>query len=86
MNLPGVSLVEVALAATYRQLGDRDAAERLVRALLALRPDYGAIARVELLKWFDADTTAQLIDGLRQAGLDVPSSSVDGQSAANPHQ
>jgi len=71
MNLPGVALVEVALAATYGRLGDRDAAGRPVRALLALKPDYGAIARVELLKWFDGDTTAQLIDGLSQAGLDV---------------
>ena len=27
MNLPGVALVEVALAATYGKLGDRDAAD-----------------------------------------------------------
>ena len=37
----------------------------------ALRPDFAAIARVELQKWFDADTDAQLIDGLRKAGLDI---------------
>jgi adenylate cyclase len=71
MNLPGVALVEVALAATYGRLGDSDAARRPVRALLALKPDYGAIARVELLKWFDGDTTTQLMEGLSQAGLDV---------------
>ena len=37
----------------------------------ALRPDYAAIARVELQTLFDADTDAQLIDGLRNAGLDI---------------
>ena len=37
----------------------------------ALRPDYAAIARVELPTVFDAGTDAQLIDGLRNAGLDI---------------
>jgi len=37
----------------------------------ALRPDYAAIARVELQTLFDADTDAQLIDGQRNAGLDI---------------
>ena len=37
----------------------------------ALRPDYAAIARAELQTLFDADTDAQLIDRLRNAGLDI---------------
>ncbi len=73
MNLPGVSLVEVALAATYGQLGEGEAAgARAVRDLLALKPDYAAVAHQELGKWFDAETTERLIDGLRKAGLAVP--------------
>ena len=40
-------------------------------ASMTPRPDYAATARVELQKWFDADTTAQLIDDLRKAGLDI---------------
>ena len=71
MNLPGVSLVDVALAATYGQLGDGEAARQAIRELLAGKPDYAAIARQELEKWFDAEIVAHLIDGLRKAGLDI---------------
>ena len=55
MNLPGVSLVAVALAATYGQLGDVAPARQAVRELLAIQPDYAAVAGQELDKWFDAD-------------------------------
>jgi len=72
MNLPGVSLVEVALAATYGQLAEREGARNSIRELLALKPDYAAVARQELGKWFDVAITEQLLDGLRKAGLDVP--------------
>ncbi len=71
MNLPGVSLVDVALAATYAQLGDGEAARHAIRELLAIRPDYAAIARQELGKWFDVEIVEHLLDGLRKAGLDV---------------
>ena len=53
MNMPGVSLVDVALAAAYGQLGDGVAARHAIRELLAIKPDYAAIARQELGKWFD---------------------------------
>ena len=71
MNLPGVSLVEVALAATYGQLADGEAARHAIRDLLAIRPDYAAMARQELGKWFDGEIVEHLLDGLRKAGLDV---------------
>ena len=45
-----------------------------MRELLALKPDYAAVARQELGKWFDADTVEHLLEGLRKAGLDVPQS------------
>ena len=71
MNLPGVSLVDVALAATYAQLGDSEAARHAIRELLAIKPDYAAMARQELGKWFDVEIVEHLLDGLRKAGLDV---------------
>jgi TolB-like protein/Flp pilus assembly protein TadD len=71
MNLPGVSLVAVALAATYGQLGDVAPARQAVRELLAIQPDYAAVAGQELDKWFDADMVQHLLQGLGKVGLDV---------------
>ena len=68
MNLPGVSLVAVALAATYGQLAP---ARQAVRELLVIQPDYAAVARQELDKWFDADMVQHLLQGLGKASLDV---------------
>ena len=84
MNLPGVSLVEVALAATYGQLGDGAAARQAVRELLALKPDYPAIARRELGKWFDAEIVEHLVEGLRKAGLDVAIETAAPGTSASP--
>jgi serine/threonine protein kinase/Tfp pilus assembly protein PilF len=53
MNMPGVSLVYVALAAAYGQLGELDAARDAVRQLLALRPDFKLAAGTELEKLWD---------------------------------
>ena len=36
-------------------------------------PDIGQTARGEFGKWFDAELVEHLIDGLRKAGLEVPS-------------
>ena len=71
INLPGVPLVDVALAATHGQLGQLKPAGDALRNLLAARPDYARIARVELGKWFDREIVEHLIDGLRKAGLDA---------------
>ena len=43
-----------------------------LRELLALKPDFAAIARDEFGKWYLPQLVEQLIDGLRKAGLDVP--------------
>jgi hypothetical protein len=42
-----------------------------VRDLLALVPDYAAVARQELGKIWDAQLVEHLIDGLRKAGMDI---------------
>ena len=72
LNMPGYFNAAAALAAAFGQLGDREASQRAVKDLLALRPDYAEAAREEFEKYFDRELVEHLIDGLRKAGLDVP--------------
>ena len=69
MNMPGVSLVYVALAASYGQLGEREAAREAVSELLAVRPDFQTVARAELEKLWDSELVDRLMEGLGKAGL-----------------
>ncbi|HXP82026.1 MAG TPA: protein kinase [Verrucomicrobiae bacterium] len=71
LNMPGFWRTHLALAAVYGQLGEREAARNAVRELLAIRPDFAAVARVELGKWWDPELIEHLVDGLRKAGLEV---------------
>lgn len=75
MNMPDFPLAHVALAAAHGQLGDRAGGARAIRDLLALRPDYAALAENELGKIWEASLTAALVDGLRKAGLEIGSAS-----------
>jgi tetratricopeptide (TPR) repeat protein len=70
IDMPGFPLASVALAATYGQLGELDAARKALRELLELKPRYPAEARTELGKIWDPQLVEQLIDGLRKAGLE----------------
>jgi TolB-like protein len=72
ISMPGFSLGQVALAAAYGQLGEAEAGQAAVRELLALKPNYAAVARHELGKVCSPTLVEQLIDGLRKAGLDIP--------------
>jgi tetratricopeptide (TPR) repeat protein len=71
VNMPGFWRTHLALAAAYGQLGEQEAARRAVRDLLTIRPDFAAVAREELGKWWDAELIELLIDGLRKAGLEI---------------
>ena len=48
-------------------------AAKSLRELLALRPDFAAIARSEIGKWLgsDPDLVEHFVEGLRKAGLSV---------------
>jgi hypothetical protein len=59
------------LAAALGQLGQREAAHKVVQDLLALRPDFAAVARREYAKWYDLEDIEHLVDGLRKAGLEI---------------
>ena len=71
VNMPGHFHQQIVLVAAYSHLGEREAAQRALQDLLALRPDFALIAREELGKWFLPDLVEHLIDGLRQAGLEI---------------
>jgi adenylate cyclase len=73
LNLPGFPGMHSALAATYGQLGELEAARKALRELLALVPNFAAIARPALTQkmWFDPEMVERMLDGLRKAGLEI---------------
>ena len=73
INMPDFFWTNVVTAAAYGQLGEREAAGKALRELLALKPDFAVIAREEPGKWFDPELVEHLMDGLRKAGLPIPS-------------
>ena len=84
VNLPGYFHGHSARAATFGQLGCIEDAQKALREVLALRPNFASEARHEYAKWYDRDQVEQLVDGLRKAGLDIPdeSKSVDAASVS----
>jgi TolB-like protein/Flp pilus assembly protein TadD len=79
--MPGQYYSHALFAALHGQLGDREAAGRHLREVLDLRPDFAGIARDQFGKWYLPELVEQLIDGLRKAGLDLPSKDAAGASA-----
>ena len=63
--------LQLILAAAFGQLGERESAQKALKELFALRPDFAATAREEFGKWFDPELVEHLIDGLRKAGLEI---------------
>ena len=71
-NLPGYFHAHAARAATLGKLGRKEEAQKALQELLALRPDFAAVARQEYAKWYEAEHIEQMIDGLRKAGMEFP--------------
>jgi TolB-like protein/tetratricopeptide (TPR) repeat protein len=71
VNMPGFWRTQAAFAAAYGQLGELDAAQKAVRELLGIKPDFAVVAREELGKWWDEELVGHIIDGLRKAGLAI---------------
>jgi TolB-like protein/predicted Ser/Thr protein kinase len=74
VNMPAFWRTHFALAAAYGQLGEQEAARNAVQELLTIRPDFAVTGRDELRKWWNAELTEHLIEGLRKAGLEIASS------------
>jgi serine/threonine protein kinase/tetratricopeptide (TPR) repeat protein len=71
INMPGFWRTNLALAAAYGQLGEREAAENALKELLALRSEFATGARAELAKWWEPGLVEHLMEGLRKAGLET---------------
>jgi TolB-like protein len=71
VNMPAFWRTHAAFAAAYGQLGELEAARNAGRDLLAIKPDFAALAREELGKWWDAELVEHLVEGLRKAGLEI---------------
>jgi len=69
VQMPGYFWVPATCAAAYGQLGDREAAQKAIKELLAIRPDFATAARREFGKWFEPELVEHFIEGLRKAGL-----------------
>jgi TolB-like protein/Tfp pilus assembly protein PilF len=80
IQMPGYFWTPVFCAAAYGQLGEREAARKAVAELLAIRPDFGSTVREEFGKWHEPELVEHWIDGLRKAGLEIPS----GEETAAP--
>ena len=72
VNLHGYFHAQAARAATLGKLGRKEEAQKALQELLALRPDFAAVARQEYAKWYEAEHIEQMIDGLRKAGMEFP--------------
>ncbi len=71
LNTPGSFYQHAVLTMCYAQLGEMDSAHKSLRAMLALKPDYGQVARQLHGKWIQPDLVERLMDGLRKAGLEI---------------
>jgi TolB-like protein/Tfp pilus assembly protein PilF len=81
-NMPGFFHAHALRAAALGQLGQREAAQRAVQELLAVRPDFAATVRRDYGKWWDAKTVDHLVEGLRKAGLEIPDDAKQTSSGA----
>jgi serine/threonine protein kinase/tetratricopeptide (TPR) repeat protein len=73
-NVPGFFWTNVMLSAAHAQLGEAEAAHHAVRDLLAQKEGFAESARDTIEKWLDPQLSADLIEGLRKAGLEIESS------------
>ena len=85
VNMPGYYWPHAMLAISYGQLGEKERARAALRELHALIPDFGAIAREEFDKWYDAELTEHLLDGLRKAGLEIPEDPAKSRPVTGDH-
>lgn len=73
INLPGNYMIQAALTATYGMLGEHQKAQQALAHLLEIRPDYPKDPRAPFrTRGMQTELIEALMDGLREAGLDVP--------------
>ncbi len=78
IQMPGYFWIPATCAAAFAQLGEREAAQKSLKELLAIRPDFVGATREEFGKWLEPELVEHFVDGLREAGLEI----ADKQSSA----
>jgi TolB-like protein len=71
INMPGYFWGPATSAAAFGQLGDREGAQKAVKELLSIRPDFATAAREEFGKWFAQELVEHYLEGLSKAGLEI---------------
>jgi TolB-like protein/Tfp pilus assembly protein PilF len=69
INMPGYFWGPATSAAALGQLGEH--AQKALKELLVIRPDFARTARQEFGKWFDDELAEHYVEGLRKAGLPI---------------
>jgi len=71
VNMPGYFWGPATSAAAFGQLGEHERAQKALKELLVIRPDFARTARQEFGKWFDDELAEHYVEGLRKAGLQI---------------
>ncbi len=80
LNAPKNYYTHAVLAMCYAQLDRMEEAHKALRDMLALKPNYAEVARELHGRWILPDLVEQLMDGLRKAGLPIPSAGAPPES------
>jgi len=75
INTPASFHTHVTRVIAFGQLGLHEEAQKPLRELLSLRPDFATTARLEYSKFYEPNLVEHILEGLRKAGLEVPASS-----------
>ncbi|HLM82233.1 MAG TPA: protein kinase [Terriglobales bacterium] len=70
IQMPGYFWTSIVLAAAHGQLDEIEAAQKALRGLLAVRPNFAGAARQELEKWLEPELAGHFLEGLSKAGLE----------------
>jgi TolB-like protein/Tfp pilus assembly protein PilF len=71
IHMPGYFWGPATSAAAFGQLGEHTQAQKALKELLVIRPDFARAAREEFGKWFDDELTEHYVEGLHKAGLQI---------------
>ncbi|MFZ0795964.1 MAG: protein kinase [Candidatus Korobacteraceae bacterium] len=85
VNMPSYFHTHALRAAALGQMGRQEDARKALEDLLALRPDFAAVARQEYAKWYAPELIEQLIEGLRKAGLEIPEAGAIADQKSSTH-
>ena len=71
INMHGYFWGPATSAAAFGQLGEREQAQKALKELLVIRPDFATTAHQEFAKWLDEELVEHYVEGLHKAGLET---------------